>query len=191
MKAWIAAHRSSALIVGASLIIPLGIVVYLLTSLWLQRMEYQGDIDRLKPRIARLQGLLESQDALLGTSGRVQTRIDNLVFDAQTSRQAVGAKLQTDIRQMMIDGGLRVTDIRILPAVEQESVLGQVGLRLTVSGSMEALDSGLTALAEYRPRVVVQYLDVKPDRGRARRGEKVKAQVVTASIQLVALKRQM
>ncbi len=54
---WLRTHRQSAWIVGVTLAVPVVLVLYALGSLLSARADIQSQIDRLEPRVARVEGL--------------------------------------------------------------------------------------------------------------------------------------
>lgn len=181
---WAQSYRKSALIVGFSLLLPVLFVLYLLTDFWVLRQGYQEEIERLGPRIARMQGLIDAEDQLRISAGRLGSQVSSLVYPPTQDSAAVSAALQKDIRQIMTSAGLTVTNSRILPLVQEES-FDRIGLSLAVSGRLDALDAALLEMAAYTPVLLIESLDIKP-RSRAR--NRTSEQIVTASMQLLTLR---
>ncbi|RLA43453.1 MAG: hypothetical protein DRR04_10295 [Gammaproteobacteria bacterium] len=183
---WLRSHQRSAWIIGLTLLIPVLLYINLLISLQGMRQDYQSQIDGLEPRIARMQGLIEHQEPLGEAAGSVDKQVMNLVYAATAERATVSAALQTDVRQILVDAGLSVTNSQVLP-VREEEVFDYIGVKLTVTGSIDALDAGLVALASYRPQVLVESLDVWSTRT-SRRKVAVPAQTISATLQLLSLR---
>lgn len=183
---WLQNHRSSALVVGASLALPLLLLLYVIGSLWALRFDYQHRIDRLEPRLARMLGVMEFEEQLRAAYDRVDLRVLDLVYPADADRAAVAAELQTNVRNLLRQAGLEVSNSQLLPMNEREGI-DYLGLKMTVSGSLEALDGGLTALADYEPLLMVESLDVWPPR-QVRGKEAGNQHSVTATLQLLSLR---
>jgi general secretion pathway protein M len=184
MLSWFRTHRRSALICGATLLLPLLLYIGLLADAWALRSEYQADIDRLLPRIARMEGIKAYEGELSASAAGVREVIESLVYPVTTDRGEVSAALQKDVWQLMGDAGLSVSNSQVLPLREGEK-FDYIGLKLTVSGDVTALDESLSALAAFTPLVIVESLDVWPNRQRS--SEPVQQQV-TASLKLVSLR---
>ncbi|MFN2288647.1 MAG: type II secretion system protein GspM, partial [Chromatocurvus sp.] len=75
---WLRSHRRSAIIVGVTLLLPLIVYLNMLFGLVGLGFEAQGRIDDLKPRIARLQGLIDNEAALRESAGQVDARLAEL-----------------------------------------------------------------------------------------------------------------
>ena len=72
MMPWIKAHPRSAAICGATVLLPVLVYLNLLFGTWGLRAGYADDVDRLAPRIARLQGIQQVEEQLRESSGQVQ-----------------------------------------------------------------------------------------------------------------------
>lgn len=183
---WIKSHPRSALVCGITLLLPLLFYVKLLLGIWGVRSEYMSDISRLEPRIARLVGIKSFEKELTESSGRVHQQMTRLVFPPSGDRASLAASLQTDVREIMAESGLSVSNSQVLPVREEER-FDYIGVKLTVSGSMAALDEALARLADFTPVIIVESLESWPARQRRSRGE-AETQSMTASIRLVSLR---
>jgi hypothetical protein len=183
---WWQQNRGSLVIVALTLAIPLVLVLYLAGSFWLLRHDYQRQIDRLEPRLARLQGLVAVADQLQTSAARADAQLSTLAYPASEDSATVSASLQKNVREIMADAGLSVVDSRILP-VKAGEVLDQVGVRLTVTGDMTALDAALLEIAAYTPILLVQSAEIRPNRS-SRKDPDVGKQGVTAVLQLLSLR---
>jgi len=187
---WLRANKRSAWIIGLTLLIPVLLYLQALFGLLGMRGDFQEDIDRLQPRIARLQGLMQYEDQLRAASGRVGKEVLDLVYPATTDRATVSATLQKDVRQILVESGLSVSNSQVLP-VREEQAFDYIGIKLTVTGEVAGLDAALSAIAGYMPLLLVESLDVWPARRatRSRRGKKeVETQSISATLQLLSLR---
>ena len=64
MRHWIKTHRRSAMLVGITLAVPAYLFLLVLGQTLSVRAGYQDQIDTIEPRIARMQGLVEKEEAL-------------------------------------------------------------------------------------------------------------------------------
>ena len=183
---WLKSHSKSAFIVGATLVLPVLLVIYILLDFLVAWQGYQGEIDRLEPRVARMAGLIESEEQLRASAGQLDSQVLNLVYPPSDDSSTVSAALQKDMRQIMTDAGLSVTNSRILPVLQEEN-FDRIGLSLTVSGGLDALDTALLAMEAYKPLVLIDTMDIKPKR-MSRSRDKNGQQIVTASFQLLTLR---
>lgn len=183
---WFKTYQKSAVIVGLTIFLPVLVVLYLFTDFWIMRQGYQAEIDRLRPRIARMYGLMEVEDQLELSVGRLASQVSSLVYPPTEDSAAISAALQKDIRQIMTDAGLTVSNSRILPLVQEES-FDRIGLTLTVSGGLDALDAALLEMAAYAPLILTDSIDIKPKRT-TRSRDKNGDQIVTATIQLLTMR---
>jgi general secretion pathway protein M len=184
---WLSSHRRSAIIIGATLLLPAYLYLAALLELVSVAAEAGERVDDLRPRIARLQGLIDNEAALRAAAGEVGERLAGLGYAPAQDATAVAASLQAEARQLLADAGLAVSNSQVLPTRNEDS-FDLVGLKLTATGSLSALDAGLAALNGFRPILLIESLDVFPSRVRVRRGER-EPQQLTAVIELVALRR--
>ena len=183
---WLKSNQRAGWIIGLTLIIPVVLYLNVLLSLLGMRQGYQADIDRLEPRIARLQGLIEYEDQLRDSAARVDKQVVNLAYPATTDRATVSATLQTNIRQLLVEAGLSVSNSQVLP-VREKDAFDYIGLKLTVTGDVASLDAALAAITGYLPMLLVESLEVWPARAN-RRKDAIEVQEISASLQLLSLR---
>jgi general secretion pathway protein M len=181
---WLRSHLRSASICALTLLIPLFLYLNALLGLWGVRLASQAEIDYSKPRIARLRGLIGHESALRDSSALARQELEERVYPASSDRATVSATLQSSVRQILSDAGLSVSNSQVLPAREDEN-FDQIVIRLTATGDIAGLNTALTAIAEYKPLLVVESLEVRPEEGR--RGD-AKSQTVFATMQLLSLR---
>ncbi|WP_153239846.1 type II secretion system protein GspM [Halioglobus maricola] len=186
MIAWAKMHRRSATICGLTLLVPLLVYLSLVVDAWGLRASYQEDIERLQPRIARMQGIQAFEKELGASAGTVRRQVADLVYPPSIDAASAGTSLQKEVRQLMGSAGLAVSNSQLLPVREEEK-FDRVSLKLTVAGELPALDRALASLNDFSPRVTVATFDVWPTRQRRSKGAEP-TQQVTATIELVALR---
>lgn len=184
MLDWIKTHRRSAVICSLTALLPVLLYISLLVEAIALRSDYQSDIDRLQPRIARLEGLKTFEAELTVAAGSAQQVVDTLVYPVATDRGEVSALLQNEVWQVMANAGMTVSNSQALPLREGDK-FDYIGLKLTVAGDIAALDESLAAIRQYAPLIIVESLDVWPNRQRSTEQPK---QEVTASLKLVSLR---
>ena len=182
---WLRSHRRSAWICGLTLLVPFLLYANTLLGLWDVRQGYKADIDRLVPRIARQNGLIGYEDELQKSSDTGSKKIGELAYPASTDAATVSATLQTSIRQIFSDAGLSVSNSQVLPARAKEH-FDYISVKLTVQGELSALDAALTEIAQFKPLLLVESLEMRTDKS-GRRNEAPK-QIVIASVQLLSLR---
>lgn len=183
---WFKVHRRSAIICGVTLLLPMLFYLNVLSGALGLRAEYAAEIDHLEPRIARLQGLMGFEEQLRASSFAAQQQIGKLVYPASADVAAVSAGLQADVRQLMADAGLTVSNSQVLPVLVEEK-FDYIGIKLTVEGEVGALDEALGELANFSPMIIVDSLTASPSRqGRKQSAES--PQQVTVSIRLLSLR---
>jgi general secretion pathway protein M len=188
---WVRSHRRSAWIIGLTILVPALLYLNALSGLLSLRQEYQSGIDALSPRIARLQGLIDHEVQLREAAGEVDQQVLGLVYPASEDRATVSARLQKEVRQMLVDAGLSVSNSQVMPLREKD-FFDYVGVKITVTGDVAGLNAALTSLSLFQPLVLVESLDVWPKRESRRRSGATESsegrQVVNATMQLLSLR---
>ena len=181
---WLRSHPRIVLICGLTLLLPALLYVNTLLGVWGMHRDAQSDIDNLMPRIARQYGLIEHEDELRDASNLALRGVATLVYPASRDAASVSTTLQTSIRQIFSDAGLTVSNSQVLPVREKEH-FNYINVNLTVQGDISGVDAALTDIAEFRPLLLVESLEMRPLRsGRAG----AKDQIVVVSLQLLALR---
>ena len=183
---WFSLHRHSAALVLLTLLVPAGLFLYAVLGLLSQRAAYQSEIERLQPRIARLQGLIASEEALTTAAAQMDARLNAVVYPGTEERAAVEASLQKEVRTLLANAGLSTSNSQVLPQREAEG-LEQLLVRLRVSGSLEALDRFLGDLQGYQPLILVESIDIAPERQSRRRNASPR-QELDINLQLMSLR---
>jgi general secretion pathway protein M len=183
---WLRANQRTAAIVGLTLLLPVYLYLNTLFGFLGLRQEYQSEIDRQIPRIARLQGLIEHEEQLRQSAQAIESQMLSLAYPVAEDRAAVAARLQKDVRQILVEAGLSVTNSQVLPVKEAE-MFDYIGLKVTVNGSLDGLDEALAELSTYTPLLLVESLEVWPNRSRAKKGEP-EVQLLSASLQVLSLR---
>lgn len=181
---WLRSHKRSAWICGLTLLVPLLLYINTLFGLWGTRQAYQSDIDNLMPRIARMQGLIGYENQLRDASALGSKEIEKLVYPASTDHATASAALQTSVRQILSDAGLTISNSQVLPVVEKDN-FDYIGIRLTVEGNLSGLDAALRGIAEFKPLLLVESLEVKSVRSGRKAADE---QIVTATLQVLSLR---
>lgn len=183
---WLRLHQRTAWICGLTLLLPALLYFNALLGLWGMYHAANAEMERIEPRIARLQGLIDYQDRLSEAAVAVDSKVLELVYPASQEQTAVSAELQTRVRDIFAKAGLSVTNSQVLPVREQGN-FDYIGVTLTMTGSLPALDEALAGIAAYLPLVLVESLEVYPSRVARGRGES-EPQQITASLKLLSLR---
>lgn len=181
---WIKKHRGPAVICAVTIFIPVFLYLYVLQALLSMRAEYQQSTDRLQPRIARLQGLVEREQDLLDSSDELRLQMARLIYPAELDRASISTGIQKELKQMFSDAGMSVSNSQVLP-MREEGRFDHGSVRYTVTGSISGLDDSLKRIAEYSPMVLVEVMEIWPKRDRKGQPE---TQNITANLKLLSLR---
>ena len=183
---WLRSHRRTAWICGVTLLLPLLVYLNAMIGFWGMYLDARSGIERLEPRLARLQGLVDYEDQLRAASAAVDSKVLELVYPATDDQVTVSVALQTNMRDIFGEAGFAVSNRVVLPA-RAEGNFDYVGVKLTVTGDLPALDEALAGIAAYLPLVLVESLEIYPARAARGQGES-EQQLLTANIQLLSLR---
>ncbi|MFT4768628.1 MAG: general secretion pathway protein M [Glaciecola sp.] len=183
---WIRLHRRAAVFVGLTLVLPVFFYFKTVFGLLGLGFDYAADRGRIEPRVARLQGLLDNETELTKQSQLAAVRLREVAFPSVEDPSALAARLQSDVRQILAEAGMSVSNSQVMP-VRQGEHFDRVAVNLTVAGTLPGLDAALIGIAAYRPQLLVESLDTFPTRAntRAKDGD---AQTLTAVMQLMVLR---
>jgi len=184
---WIRSHRRTALLIAGTLALPVFFLVQSFFGLVALGFEYAGERGRIEPRLARLQGLVEQQALIGERSAQAQEALRALAYPVEADATSLAASLQAEVRQIMDAAGLEVTNSQVMP-VRRDEVFEQVPVKLTVKGSLAALNNAMVGVAAFRPQLLVETIDTFPSRGQ-RRPDGADEQLLTAVVQVFALRR--
>lgn len=179
LRSW---PRHAQVVAGITLAAVLVVVLYILSSLWSWYADGTRRLEDMEPRIARLHGLVYSEEALRDSGSEVAGSLTALAYPVAEAA-ATGARVQQELRRHLEGAGLSVSGSQVLPAVPMQG-LEEIRVTLTASGSSEAFDQALLALQEARPLLLVRKLELSP--ARARRGDD--SQTLTVKLDISAVK---
>ncbi len=182
---WIKHHRRSAILVGLTLLLPVYLFLSVLGAMLTARADYQGQIDAIEPRLARMQGLVAKEDALRESLAGVNTLVSDHIYPNSTAAAGVAASLQAEGRRILSDVGMDVTNSQVLRPRKRDQ-FDYVSVKIVARGTLEQLDQGLAEFATFRPVVFVESLDAFPNRRRRKNDDE--AQTLTVSLQLLSLR---
>ncbi len=184
MVSWIKSHSVSAIVCGLTLLLPLLLYFYVTGGLLSLRSEYQQEIDRLEPRLARLKGLYENEALMQASATELQGLLERRVFPPDLDRVSIAATMQKDLKQVFADAGMAVSSSQALP-LRREGNFDHVLVRYTVTGTLRGLDDALRRIAEFTPLVLVASVELAPRRVRS---SDAPSQTLTATLQLLSLR---
>lgn len=185
MRQWIKTHRRSAILVGVSLLVPAYLFLLVLGKTLTVRAGYQDQIDSIEPRIARMQGLVEKEDALRAALSGVQNVMNDHIYPQSSDAAAVSASLQAEARRILGQSGMEVTNSQVLP-VRKRDTFDYVSVKVVARGELEQLDQSLAELARFRPVIFIESFDAFPNR--KRRTADDEEQTLTVTMQLLSLR---
>ncbi|MFV0277871.1 MAG: type II secretion system protein GspM [Parahaliea sp.] len=183
---WLRRFPRQGVMVVATVLLPVLLLCYLLLGLLGLRGEYRQEVQRLEPRIARLEGLLQREEDLRQSAERVASEVSELVYSPSDDRASVSAALQSSVRGILADAGMNVANSQILP-IEDFQGFDRLAVKLVATGDLPQLDGALADIAAFRPLLLVEQMDIRPSR--QRRGNQPEVQEMTVTLQILALRK--
>lgn len=187
------ALNRSTIVVGVTLGLVLLVILYCVGHLWVLRQGYVSEIELIKPRTARLLGMLDSSDQIKEAHSEAAIILDEIAYPVLRDSAATAAAMQKEIRELMTDAGLSISGSQVLPR-QAEQGFDRLTLDITAEGNTGALEQALAELESMRPVVFVKSVNIKPARVSRRRSRNREeptigdARKVTARFQLISLR---
>lgn len=175
-------NRSQLIVLG-SVVVACLCLVWLSVVLLMAWGNYRAEANDIEPKLSRLYGLAEMEQQFTDTLADVKGQLQVLSYPAEQETSALSTAMQQKMRRTFESFGLSVKGSQVLPEKEKGEFLA-VRIRIDAVGSMEALRGLLVQLIEERPLVLVEGLEIKPDRRRNNDG----AQSAVIEIYLVSYK---
>lgn len=157
-------------IVMAVLALLLGGAAAVGTSFLISAYQLHDNIERLEPQIARLKGLLEAEQAIASAASASADQLSMLAYPASSKLGALGNNMQQAMRELFAQAGVTVAGSQVLPVLEQE-YFNRVRIRLNATSNIDQLIELLVILADEKPVVVIDTVELKPKR-RNKAGER-------------------
>ena len=183
---WLRLHRKDALVISLTLLLPLYVFLYFANSLVQHSLESRNEIVKITPRIARLLGLIDSEQKMQESLLIVSDGSKSLTYPSTEEESVISASLQAELRRIMTEAGLTVSNSQV-QKIRREGKFDHIGLKVTALGTIEALDLALAGLENYRPLVLVESLNVYPNRKKSAAQTNYR-QTVTARFELISLR---
>lgn len=187
MKMISVANRAEIMVSICALIVFLAVILCGVRFIF-QYQHYSRGVADLQPKIARLVGLIESEEILEQLEQEITLELSDLVYTGALDENSVGTQMQQSMRTLFSDAGMNVTGSQIVLR-KSGSEFVRAGVNVSVTGSLDALVGALVQLEQRSPVVVVRKVEITPIRRAARRRSKIKPlQMINVKIQLVSFK---
>ena len=122
----------------------------------------------IEPRYARLAGLKESADALAAANVRAQELEALYLYPPEQDSSQAGNDAQQRIRSLLTAAGMGISSSQVL-ASKVDAGLERIPVSVRAEGDIVALHSMLMGVAEQRPAVLIDTINIQaqgaPERG--------------------------
>jgi general secretion pathway protein M len=124
--------------------------------------------DFIEPRYARLAGLRLSESALGTAAERARAMEMLYTYSSEQDANQSGNDAQQRVRSMLTTAGMTISSSQVLPPKDAHGI-ERIALSVRADGDLVSLHSALVGLAEMRPVVLVDSVNVQgsgvPERG--------------------------
>jgi general secretion pathway protein M len=124
--------------------------------------------DFIGPRYARLAGLKVGGDALSAAATRARELEALYVHDGSMDANQIGNEVQQRVRSLLTAAGMSISSSQVLPA-KTEAEMERIPISVRAEGDITSLQGALIGLAEQRPAVIIDQINIQsqdtPDRG--------------------------
>ena len=110
---WLRLHRKDALIISLTLLLPVYAFLYFATSLVQYSLESRDEIVKITPRIARLLGLMDSEQKMQESLLIVSDGSKSLTYPSTEEESVISTSLQAELRRIMTEAGLTVSNSQV------------------------------------------------------------------------------
>lgn len=122
----------------------------------------------IEPRYARLAGLKAGADALTAASERAHALEALYTHAADQDANQIGNDVQQRVRGLLTTAGMTISSSQVLPSKE-DAGLERIPLSVRAEGDLVALQAALAGIAEQRPAVLLDAVNIQaqgvPERG--------------------------
>ena len=144
------------LIIGSVFIVPLVT----------KAMEINDEKNELLFRLQRYQRVLNQKDDVFANINKIKADYKTQgYFSSQGTVALASADLQQVIKNAIATAGGRLTSTQVLPS-KNEGEFALIAVKVRMSGDIEVLRSVLYHIETSVPLLVIDELDIRPDRGR-------------------------
>lgn len=150
-------------VVGGTLLVVFLVVMYAVAQFWSLRRGYNAEIENITPRMARLIGIAQSEDALQAAGADAAEIVSGVAYPADRDRAGTSAAMQQDVRELMMNAGLAISGSQIKQSRDGDGY-ERLRLDITVEGNVDAMEEAFAELEAMRPMVLIESMQVKPAR---------------------------
>ncbi len=164
----------AALTSGQQRMLAIALLVVVVFSLLLLLIEpvvtkldqYDETIDELAFRIKRYRKIIATSDQIFDQVEATRLKIaEQGYISTKNSEALVSAELQQFLKDAISQGGGRLISTQVLPS-KKEGELMRIAVKLRLSGTIEMLRNLLYDIETEKPLLIIEQLDINPQRAR-------------------------
>lgn len=162
-------------VVGVLLLV---LFLYCITAFF----SYRHQVSDMMPRVARLGGMLTAANEIRAADASASEQIQAIMYVGNNAN-SMGVSMQQKIRSIFTGAGMVVSGSNIRSPKVFEDVT-QIGVTISAEGKLSQLEEVLTELTDVRPLVIIERIEVQPERRRSNET----SQQVDVRVQLYSMK---
>lgn len=143
---------------------------------WVQWQRYDAALDAAAPRIARVQGLAMAHQEIGAALEGTRAILSRYAYPPEVEAVRAASDFQTRVRDVLQAAGLNIVGSQQFPA-RAGAGFEEIGLSLSLQGTLPQLRIGMTALRTVAPRVRVDQMRLQPVDSRAGQDKPVAQQL--------------
>ena len=157
------------LALGLLALVILLVVTLFIMPLLTKALELNEEKNELIFRLQRYQRIINRKDEVFDNINKVKTSYQTQgYFSRQGTVALASADLQQVIKNAIASAGGQLTSTQVLPS-KNEGEFTLIAVKVRMSGDIEALRSVLYRIETSVPLLIVDELDIRPERGRRNR----------------------
>ena len=156
--------------------VALAILLWVLSIVIGETASHLQSLEQTKPRIGRLLGYIDREQALRRARNQTRKQLDALAYSEEADANQVGAQLQQALRAYAEDSGLKVSGSQLLKRTDKDAYEGfeLMFVELSMVGEPDAIDSFLALVDAHEPILRVDGLVVAQQRQTRRSSRRAK-----------------
>ena len=157
-------------------------------DLWRRTQWANRTMNEIAPRQARLQGMIEAKAQIETSLKTAQSTLAAIAYPANAGdANRVATDIQQRVRKLAETAEMRVTSAQVLPAKSAEG-FEEITIMINADGAMEHIQNLLLALEQQTPRLLVENLEIRPQRtARRPQDSAVRTDTVTLRLNVTAV----
>jgi len=155
--------------VGLLIAVVLMVIGFLVVPLINAALDLREEKHELLFRLDRYQRITDRKEAVTANVEKIkQANAAQSFFSRHKSEALASAELQQTVRAAIANAGAELISTQVLPS-KTEGQYSRIAIKIRMNGDMEEFRSVLLQLESAVPFIIIDDLDIRPERGRRNR----------------------